>query len=70
MLGFKVECELLHTPFENSVFSLQIHAPSKPKNMALNDPEVVEVAPAMFSIPTVSLQRITRYYRSMLNLVP
>ena len=32
---------------------LKIHAPSKPKNMALNDPEVVEIAPAMFSVPTV-----------------
>ena len=36
------------------IFSLQIHAPSKPRNMAMNDPEVVEVAPAMFAIPAVS----------------
>ena len=34
-------------------FILQVRAGAEPRNLAVGDPEVVEVGPAMFSIPQV-----------------
>ena len=33
---------------------LQVRARAEPRNLAVGDPEVVEVGPAMFSIPQVT----------------
>ncbi len=33
----------------------QVRAGAEPRNLALGDPEVVEVGPAMFSIPQVKI---------------
>ena len=35
-------------------WSLQVRAGAEPRNLAVGDPEVVEVGPAMFSIPQVN----------------
>ena len=37
----------------NSPPLLQVRAGAEPPNLAVGDPEVVEVGPAMFSIPQV-----------------
>ena len=37
------------------MFDLQVRAGAEPRNLAVGDPEVVEVGPAMFSIPQVPL---------------
>jgi len=41
-----------------SVRLLQVRAGAEPRNLAVGDPEVVEVGPAMFSIPQVRLTMV------------
>ena len=37
---------------------LKVRAGTEPRNLAVGDPEVVEVGPAMFSIPQVRLAMV------------
>ena len=39
-----------------------MRAGAEPRNLAVGDPEVVEVGPAMFSIPQVCLTTISRQF--------
>ena len=41
-------------PIDQSCHLLQVRAGAEPRNLAVGDPEVVEVGPAMFSIPQVN----------------
>lgn len=54
-----------------SVRLLQVRAGTEPRNLAVGDPEVVEVGPAMFSIPqvcltTISMQFLLRFVKHKL----
>jgi len=45
-----------------SVRLLQVRAGAEPRNLAVGDPEVVEVGPAMFSIPQVRLAMVSKQF--------